>query len=60
MASNALLSDPIFYGDDSAERQEYAQMQRINSRPPKEKRPMFIGPDGKLHHKHDANVNDPH
>lgn len=51
MSQSALLFDPVFFGEDTGERQQYNEMQRINSRPKKEARPMFIGADGKLHHK---------
>ena len=61
MASGALLFDPVFFGEDTGERQEYANMQRFNSRPKKESRPMYIGPDGKLHHRYEGgNTYDPH
>ena len=60
MHSGALLFDPVFFGEDTGERREYARMARFNSRPQREQRPMYVGPDGQLHYKYDASVNNPH
>jgi len=55
-----MIFDPVMFGEDTGERREYARMLRVNSRPQKEARPMYIDADGKLQYKYSSNALDPH
>ena len=58
MGTAAFLYDPVMFGDDNGEREEYNRMLRFNSRPRREPRPMYLGPDGRLRQQY--NRSDPH
>ena len=56
-SSAAFVFDPSMFVEDTGEREEYNSMLRFNARPHKESRPLYVGPDGKLHQQ--INRNDP-
>lgn len=44
--------DPILFKEDNGEREEHSANIRMNSRPIREEKPMYIGTDGKLYRKY--------